>query len=50
MSQSRYHSKSSITMVAYGSTNPLGVNTQSATLNFLPYYGAKDRAAVSSFK
>ena len=34
----------------YGSTNPLGVNTQSATLNFLPYYGAKDRAAVSSFK
>jgi len=26
----------------YGSTNPLGVNTQSATLSFLPYYGAKD--------
>ena len=26
----------------YGSTNPLGVNTQSATLNFMPYYGLKD--------
>lgn len=26
----------------YGSSNPLGINTQSATLTFLPYYGAKD--------
>lgn len=30
----------------YGSTNPLGVNTQSASLNFLPYYGTKDLITV----
>lgn len=30
----------------YGSTNPLGVNSQSATLNFLPYYGTKDLITV----
>jgi ubiquinol-cytochrome c reductase cytochrome b subunit len=30
----------------YGSTNPLGVSTQSATLNFLPYYGVKDLITV----
>ena len=30
----------------YGSTNPLGVNTSSATLNFLPYYGTKDLITV----
>lgn len=30
----------------YGSTNPLGINTQGSTIQFGPYFGAKDLVAL----
>lgn len=30
----------------YGSTNPLGINTQGATIHFGPYFGSKDLLAL----
>lgn len=33
----------------YGSTNPLGVNTQSSTIHFGPYFGSKDLVALLFF-